>query len=80
VCLWEEGLNIFCVCLNGWESESGLGEGEGECLLLFFTQMKRFVLIYLGFLVYPKISLCMYFITVYKIKYFINLFNNFKNI
>jgi len=75
----EEGGMIFGVCFNDFEGGRVDG-GEGECLFSFFTQIKRFVMIHVGLWYFTQIPLCMHFITIYKIKYYINLFNNFKNI
>jgi len=52
--------------------------------MIFFhsTQNEKICKDYVELLYFIKISLCMHFITIYKIKYYINLFiiYNFKNI
>ena len=69
---WEEGGGVFCVCFHDFESggEDG-GEGGG-----FFhsSQNEKICGDLVGLLHFTKIPLCMHFILIYKIKYYINLF------
>ena len=61
-----------------------VGEWMGEKVdgFFHFSQNEGICGDYVGLLYFTKISLCMHFITIYKIKYYINLFiiYNFKNI
>ena len=74
---YEESVYILCF-------ESGRKDEKSEDLFQFspFTQIKKIVEIHIKIIVFYlniKYS-CMYFNIIYKIKYYINLFNNFKNI
>jgi len=55
-------------------------EERMKTFLSLLTQMKKFVLIHITFLYFNQISMWMHFITIYKIKDYKNLFNNFKSI
>jgi len=71
---------FFCVCFHGFES----GKEDGERVEGFFhsSQNEEIYEDLIGLLHFTKILLYMYFILIYKIKYYINLFiiYNFKNI
>jgi len=81
VCLLPIGRReFFCVCFHDFES----GREDGERMNGFFhsSQNEKICGNLVGLLHFTKIPLYMYFILIYKIKYYINLFiiYNFKNI
>jgi len=60
----KEGEIIFCVCFKALEG----GWGGGGMVFFILHKMKIFVGIDVGLLYFTKISLCMHFITIYKVK------------